>query len=98
MRTSPESSMSTPETSPWACRKALSICSAARETLAGDGEVRAGGAAVEQFGAERGLQRRDAAAHRRMVEPQPLGGGDELPGAGDGEEDPTLSQSMGKMF
>ena len=52
--------------------------------------LRAGGAPVEQLRAERGLQRRDAAADGRVVEPQPLGRGDELSGARDGEKDPDV--------
>ena len=66
---------------------ALHLFGGGEETLAGAGQPRPGGAAVEQFGAERRLQRRDAAAGGGMVEMQPLGPGDELTGAGDGEED-----------
>ena len=35
-------------------------------------------------------ERGDAAADRRVVELEPLGGGDELPGARDSEEDPDV--------
>ena len=67
--------------------RALHLLGGADEPLARASELRAGRASVEQLGADRGLQRRDAAADRRMVELEPLGGGDELPAAGDSEED-----------
>ena len=70
--------------------RAFHFLGRAEEALAGAGQLRAGRAPVEQFRAERGLQRRDPAADGRMVEPQALGGGDELPGARDGEEDPDV--------
>ena len=70
--------------------RALHLFGCAEESLAGAGQLRAGRAPVEQFRAERGLQRRDAAADGRMIELQPLGGGDELPGARDREEDPDV--------
>jgi hypothetical protein len=71
-------------------KRALHLLGRADEPLAGAGELRAGRAPIEQLGAELTLQRRDAAADRRVVELEPLGGGDELPGARDGEEDPHV--------
>ena len=70
--------------------RALHLFGGGEETLAGAGQPRPGGAAVEQFGAERRLQRRDAAAGGGVIETQPLGPGDELTGAGDGEEDANV--------
>ena len=66
---------------------ALHLLGGADEALARAGELRAGRAPVEQLGADRLFERRDAAADRRMIELEPLRGGDELPAAGDGEED-----------
>ena len=66
---------------------ALHLLGGADEPLARAGELRARRAPVEQLGADRLFERRDAAADRRMVELEPLGGGDELPAARDGEED-----------
>jgi hypothetical protein len=58
----------------------------ADESLARACELGPRGAPVEQLGADRGLERRDAAADRRVVELEPFGGGDELSAARDGEE------------
>ena len=58
------------------------------------GQPGAGGAAVEQLGAERGFERSDAAAGGGVVEAEPARGGDELAGSGDGEEDAYVVQSM----
>ena len=74
--------------------RALHLFRRADEALAGAGQLRAGRAPIEQFRAERRLERRDAAADRRVVELQPLGGGDELPGAATARKTLTLSQSM----
>jgi hypothetical protein len=62
----------------------------AEKALAGAGQLRARRAPVEQFRAERGLERRDPAADRRVIESQSFGGGDELAGPRDGEEDPDI--------
>ena len=67
--------------------RALHLLGGADEALARAGELRARRATVEQLRADRGLQRRDATADRRMVELEPLGGGDELPAPRDCEED-----------
>ena len=69
---------------------ALHLLGCGEETLAGAGELRAGRAPVEEFCAERRLERRDPAADGRVIELEALGRGDELPGAGDGEEDPDV--------
>ena len=78
--------------------RALHLLGGADEPLAGAGELRARGAPVEQLGADRGLERRDAAADRRMVELEPLGGGDELPAAGDSEKDADVIPVHGKRL
>src|ERR1700677_5362265 len=67
--------------------RALHLLGGADEALARAGEFSPGGAPVEQLGADRFFERRYATADRRMVELEPLGGGDELPTARDGEED-----------
>ncbi len=91
MRTSPLSSTSTPETSAWACRKALSICSAAARKRSPALVSRAPVVQpLEQPRAERRFERRDAAARRRVVEPEPPRRGDELPGARHREEDADI--------
>ncbi len=51
------------------------------------GDVLAEAQEQAAFRAERGLEGSNAAADGRMIEFQPLGGGDELPGARDREED-----------
>jgi len=61
-----------------------------RKPLAGAGQLRARRAPVEQFRAESSFERRDPAADRRVIESQPFGGGDELAGPRDGEEDPDI--------
>ena len=66
--------------------RALHLLGGADEPFAGAGKLGARRPPVEQLGADRCLQRRDAAADRRVVELEPLGGGDELPAAGDSEE------------
>ena len=75
--------------------RALHLLGGADEALAGAGELRACRAPVEQLGADRFLERRDAAADRRVVELEPLGGGDELPAAGDSEEDADIVPIQG---
>ena len=69
---------------------ALHLLRCGEETLAGAGELRACRAPVEEFCAERGLERGDPAADGRVIELEALGRGDELPGAGDGEKDPDV--------
>ena len=71
-------------------KRAFHLLGRAEESLAGAGQLCARRAPVEEFRAEGCLERRDAAAHRGVIEPQPLGGGDELPGPGDGEENPDV--------
>jgi hypothetical protein len=70
--------------------RALHLLGGADEPFARASELRARRAPVEQLGADRFFERRDAAADRRMVELQPFGGGDELPAARDREEDPDV--------
>src|SRR6202451_2842494 len=67
--------------------RAFHLLGGADEALARAGELGARRAPVEQLGADRFFERRDAAADRRMVELEPLGGGDELPATSDSEED-----------
>ena len=62
---------------------ALHLLRRADEPLARAGELRPGCAAIEQFGADGGLQRGDAAADRRMVEAQAFRRSDKLAGARD---------------
>ena len=69
---------------------ALHLLGRADEPLARFGEPGPGRAPVEQPRADRGFERGDPAAHRRMVEFQPLGGGDELAAAGHGEKDADI--------
>ena len=57
------------------------------EALAGGRQFAAGRQAAEQLCAERGLQRGDAARDGGVVEVEPSGGAENLPGAGDGEKD-----------
>ncbi len=70
--------------------RAFHLLGGADEALARAGELRARRAPVEQLGADRFFKRRDAAADRRVVELEPLGGGDELPAARDCEENPDV--------
>ena len=70
--------------------RALHLLGRSDEPLASAGQLRAGRTPIEELGAERNLERRDAAADRRVVELEPLGGGDELPPARDGKEDPDV--------
>jgi hypothetical protein len=58
--------------------------------FAGAGELRAGRSPVEQLGADRFFERRDAAADRCMIELESLGRGDELPAARHREENPDV--------
>jgi hypothetical protein len=69
---------------------ALHLLGCAEETLAGAGQLRTRRAPVEEFCAERRLERRDPAADRRVIELEALGRGHKLPGAGDREEDPDI--------
>jgi hypothetical protein len=66
--------------------RAFHLLGGADEALAGASKLSPGRASVEQLGADRGLQRRDATADRRVVKLEPLGGGDELPATRDSEE------------
>ena len=59
----------------------------AEEALAGRRQLAAGGVAAEQFCVEGGLERGDAARHGGVVEVEPARRAEDLPGAGDGEED-----------
>ena len=62
----------------------------AEETLAGGGQSRARGAPVEELGAERRLQRRDAPARGGVVEMETPRSRDKLPRARDSEKDPDV--------
>ncbi len=70
--------------------RALHLFRRADEPLAGAGELRPCRAPVEQFRANRFFERRDAAAHRRVVELESFGGGDELAAPRDSEENPDV--------
>src|SRR5207237_6835339 len=68
------------------------------ETLAGRGQRRASGAAVEELGAEPGFEGGDASADGGVIEPQPPRRRDELAAPGDGEEDAHIVPIHGLRF